>query len=51
MNRILLMVLRNIFKVPKLWFKLCHYAKHTDNYPEQEKYSHIQKILRLAGLE
>ena len=48
MNRILLMVLRNIFKVPKMWFKLCHYAKHTDEYPEQEKYDHIQKILRLA---
>ena len=48
MNRILLMVLRNILKVPKLWFKLCHYAKHTEEYPEQEKYDHIQKILRLA---
>ena len=30
MNRILLMVLRNIFKVPGLWFKLCHYAKNAD---------------------
>lgn len=48
MNRIALMVLRNIFKVPVLWTKLCHYAKHTDEYPEQEKWDHIQHILGLA---
>ena len=48
MNRILLMVLRNIFKVPGLWFKLCHYAKNTDKYPRAESYAHIQKILKLA---
>ncbi|MGN1267135.1 MAG: lysophospholipid acyltransferase family protein [Dorea sp.] len=48
MKRILLMVLRNLFIVPGLWFKLCHYAKHTDEYPEQEKYDHIQKILKIA---
>ena len=48
MNRIALMVLRNIFKVPFLWTKLCRYAKHTDEYPEQEKWDHIQHILQLA---
>ena len=48
MQRILLMVLRNIFKVPGLWFKLCHYAKNTDKYPREESYAHIQKILKLA---
>lgn len=48
MNRILLMVLRNFWKVPGAWFKLCHYAKHTDEYPEMEKYNHIQYILKLA---
>ena len=48
MNRILLMVLRNFWKVPGAWFKLCHYAKHTDEYPELEKYRHIQYILKLA---
>ena len=48
MNRILLMVLRNIFKVPGLWFKLCHYAKNADKYPREESYAHIQKILKLA---
>lgn len=48
MNRIALMVLRNIFKVPGLYGRLCHYAKHTDEYPEQEKYDHIQHIFQLA---
>lgn len=31
-----------------MWFKLCHYAKHTEEYPELEKYRHIQKILKIA---
>lgn len=48
MNRILLMVLRNIFRVPYLFWKLCHYAKHTDEYPEQEKWNHIHKIMNIA---
>lgn len=48
MNRILLMVLRNLTKVPGLYAKLCHYAKHVDDYPEQERWDHIQKILRIA---
>ena len=48
MNRLALMVLRNIWRVPGAYGKLCHYAKHTDKYPEEEKYKHIQYILRLA---
>jgi len=48
MNRIALMVMRNIFRVPGLYAKLCHYAKHTDEYPEQEKWDHIQHILQIA---
>jgi len=48
LNRILLMVLRNIWQVPGLYAKLCHYAKNTDRYPEKEKYDHIRKILRIA---
>lgn len=48
MARILLMVLRNFWRVPWAWWKLCHYAKHTDEYPEIEKYRHIQYILKLA---
>lgn len=48
MNRIVLMVLRNFWQVPGLYWKLCHYAKNTDKYPELEKYRHIQHILKLA---
>ena len=48
MNRIVRMVLLNIFRVPGLYAKLCHYAKNTDKYPEQEKWDHIHKILQYA---
>ena len=48
MNRIVTMVLKNIWHVPGLWFKLCKYANHTDDYPEVEKWRHIQRILKLA---
>lgn len=48
MNRIVLMVLRNFWRVPGAYWKLCHYAKHTDEYEELEKYKHIQYILKLA---
>ena len=48
MNRILLMVLRNIIKVPGLYAKLCRYAKNPDQYPEQERWDHIRHILQLA---
>ena len=48
MNRLALMVLKNIHKVPGAYSKLCHYAKHTDEYPEQEKFDHIRSIAHLA---
>ena len=48
MNRIVTMVLKNLWHVPGAWFKLCNYAKRTDTYPEAEKWGHIQHILRLA---
>ena len=48
MNRIALMVLRNFWKVPGLYGKLCYYAAHTDEYPEAEKWAHINKIMGLA---
>ena len=48
MNRIVTMVLNNLWIVPGAWFKLCKYAKHTQDYPEEEKWRHIQYILRQA---
>ena len=46
MNRIALMVLRNILKVPAAYSKLCRYAKNPEQYTESEKYAHIQYMLR-----
>ena len=48
MNRIVLMVLRNFWKVPPAWFKLCHYSKNTEKYDEETKYRHIQYILKMG---
>ena len=48
MNRLAMMVLRNIGKLPGAYAKLCHYAMHTEKYPELEKYGHIQTIMNLA---
>ncbi len=48
MNRLARMVLLNIFRVPGLYYKLCRYAKHTDKYPEMEKWNHISHILQCA---
>ncbi len=48
MRRILLMVLRNFWRVPGAWIKLCRYAKHSDKYSYEEKYNHIRYILQLA---
>lgn len=48
MSRLILMILRNLFSIPILFARLCHYAKYTDRYPEQEKWAHIQHILKLA---
>ena len=48
MNRIVTMVLKNLWIVPGAWFKLCKYAKHTDEYPEVERWRHIQYILKKA---
>ena len=48
MNRLVLMVLRNLWRVPSAYGKLCHYAKYTDKYPELEKWQHIQYVMGLA---
>ena len=48
MNRIVAMVLNNLWAVPGAWFKLCKYAKNPDQYTREEMYDHIQYILRRA---
>ncbi len=48
MNRILLMVLQNFWRVPAAWFKLCHYAKNTKKYSELTMWQHIQYMMHMA---
>ena len=48
LNRILLMCLRNFWRVPGAWIKLCRYAKNTVKYSRQEMYDHIHYIMNLA---
>lgn len=48
MNRLVLMVLKNFWKVPGAYGKLCYYARHTDQYAEEVKYRHIQYIMKTA---
>lgn len=48
MNRILLMVLRNLHRLPGAVIKLCRYARHPERYSEAETYAHIQKIMKWA---
>ena len=48
MNRLALMILKNIFKFPGAYSKLCRYAKNTDTYSEAETYGHIRYMLQLA---
>ena len=48
MNRIVTMVLKNLWVVPGAWFKLCHNANNTDRVPEIDRWKHIQYILNRA---
>jgi len=49
MNRLAMMVLKNIHLIPGAYSKLCRYAKAPEKYPEAETYGHIQYILRRAA--
>ena len=48
MNRIVAMVLNNLWAAPGAWIKLCRHAKHPEKYTELEKWRHIQFILNRA---
>lgn len=49
MNRLALMVLKNTFRLPYLYGKLCHYAKAPDRYTSEEMYAHVQRIIQCAN--
>jgi len=44
----MLMVLRNLHRLPGAIIKLCRYARHPERYPEAETYAHIQTIMNWA---
>lgn len=48
MNRLVMMVLKNLFAVPGLFGKLCRHANNPEQYPEQERWDHIAKIMQRA---
>lgn len=48
MNRLVLMILKNILKFPAAYSKLCRYAKNPDKYSEAETYGHIRYMLQEA---
>lgn len=43
-----MILVKNMFRLPGLWLKLCRHAKYTDNYPEEVRYRHIQHAFHLA---
>ena len=43
MNRFVLVALRNLWRLPGAYIKLCRHAKHPERYPEEERWRHVQK--------
>lgn len=48
MNRLALMVFKNIGRIPGLYIRLRKMVKNKDRYTEQEIYDHIRRIMTLA---
>ena len=49
MNRMALMVLKNLGRIPWVYGKLCHYAKYAADYSEEEMYIHMRYIVSCAA--
>lgn len=45
MNRFVLVGLRNLWRLPGAYIKLCRYARHPERYPETERWHHVQKVM------
>jgi len=48
LERLTLMLIKNVLRLPGLWVKLCRHAKNPDNYPEEVRYRNIQHAFQLA---
>ena len=44
MKRIILIIIKNLFRLPYAYFGLCYYAWRTNKYSENRKYAFIKKI-------
>ena len=49
MNRLVMILLKNITKLPSAYAKLCKYAKAPEKYTRQEMWDHIGYIMGLAA--
>jgi len=50
MERILMMVLRNIFRVPIMWIRLCYHAAHVDKYTDKQHNEMFKYIVKRANI-
>ncbi len=48
MNRLVMILLRNLGRLPGAYGKLCRHAKTPEQFPEKEKWDHIAHIMTLA---
>ena len=48
MARLIMILLRNLFRLPGVFIKLCIYAKDPDKYPEQERWNLINWAMKKA---
>lgn len=49
MNRLVMILLKNLTKLPSAYAKLCRYAKDPEKYTRQEMWEHIQYMMGLAA--
>lgn len=49
MNRIAYMVIKNIFRVPIWFYKLCRYGRDDDRHTEQERYDFLRYIVKTVN--
>ena len=50
MERIIMMVIRNILRVPFMWIKLCYHATHEDKYTDRQHNKLFKYIVKRANI-
>ena len=45
MNRLVMIVLKNIFRLPAIMLRLNRYARHPERYSQEERWNYIQYVL------